>query len=117
MFYPCVDYHFFYYFAPILYGIGVALLVYLLMWGKLTANVKSWIHIGTFQFQPSEFMKIFTALMLARFFENYTGSYLSLQAFLKAMGVVAAPVFLILLAPDSGTAATIFRLLAVVSFF
>src|SRR5581483_11348296 len=51
-----IDYHVFFDIAPMLYGIGVALLFYLLIWGKLTANVKSWIHIGTFQFQPSEFM-------------------------------------------------------------
>src|SRR5205814_10525778 len=45
-----VDYHVFFDIAPFLYGIGNVLLVYLLLWGKVTANVKSWIHIGTFQF-------------------------------------------------------------------
>ena len=58
-----IDYHVFFDIAPFLYGIGNLLLVYLLIWGKLSANVKSWIHIGSFQFQPAEFMKIFTALM------------------------------------------------------
>ena len=33
--------------------------------GKLTAGVKSWIHIGGFQFQPAEFMKLTMVLMLA----------------------------------------------------
>src|SRR6185436_287946 len=47
-----VDYHVMFDIAPILYGIGIALLIYLLLWGKLTAHVKSWIHIGGFQFQP-----------------------------------------------------------------
>ncbi len=48
-----IDYHVFFDIAPFLYAIGNVLLVYLLIWGRLTANVKSWIHIGTFQFQPS----------------------------------------------------------------
>src|SRR4051812_11463706 len=47
-----VDYHVFFDIAPILYGIGLALLLYLVVFGRLTANMKGWIHIGGFQFQP-----------------------------------------------------------------
>jgi len=36
-----VDYHVFFDIAPFLYGIGNVLLLYLLVWGRLTANVKS----------------------------------------------------------------------------
>ena len=56
--------------------VTVFLLIYLLVWGRATAHVKSWIHIGGFQFQPAEFMKIFTALMLARYFDNHSAAYL-----------------------------------------
>jgi rod shape determining protein RodA len=112
-----VDYHVFFDIAPFLYGIGNVLLVYLLLWGKVTANVKSWIHIGTFQFQPSEFMKIFTALMLARYFDRHEGAYLNGRSFLKAMGIIALPVGLIIVQPDFGTAATFFPLVAVAMFF
>lgn len=112
-----IDYHVFFDIAPILYGIGIAFLVYLLMWGKLTANVKSWIHIGSFQFQPSEFMKIFTALMMARFFANHHSAYLDLKAFARVMAIVLLPVGLIIMQPDFGTAATFFPLIAVAMFF
>jgi len=112
-----VDYHVFFDVAPILYLIGIAMLLYLLVFGRLTANVRSWIHIGSFQFQPSEFMKIFTALMLARFFGNYKGAYLDLRAFLKAMAIIAIPVTLILLQPDFGTCATFFPLVGAAMFF
>ncbi|HKB80104.1 MAG TPA: FtsW/RodA/SpoVE family cell cycle protein, partial [Thermoanaerobaculia bacterium] len=112
-----VDYHAFFEIAPILYGIGLMLLAYLLVWGRVTANVKSWIHIGSFQFQPSEFMKIFTALMLARFFESNERAYLDLRSFLRAMGIVLLPVALIIVEPDFGTAATFFPLVAVAMFF
>ena len=112
-----VDYHVFFDIAPIFYGIGCVLLVYLLVWGKVTANVRSWIHIGGFQFQPSEFMKIFTALMLARFFDTHDAAYLSLRSFIRVMLIIAVPVGLIMVQPDFGTAATFFPLVAVAMFF
>ena len=112
-----VDYHVFFEIAPFLYAIGNVLLVYLLLWGKLTAHVKSWIHIGTFQFQPSEFMKIFTALMLARYFENHQSVYLDVRAFLRVMLIIGIPVGLIAVEPDLGTALSFLPLIAVAMFF
>jgi rod shape determining protein RodA len=112
-----VDYHVLFDIAPILYGIGVVLLLYLLLFGKLTANVKSWIRFGGFQFQPSEFMKIFTALMLARFFDSNDRAYLDFRSFLVAMGIIGLPVGLIIIQPDFGTAAAFFPLIAVTMFF
>ena len=112
-----VDYHVLFDIAPILYGIGIVLLIYLLVWGKVTANVKSWIHIGGFQFQPAEFMKVFTALMLAKFFDSNDRAYLNFRSFMYAMGIIALPVGLIIVQPDFGTAATFFPLVAVAMFF
>ena len=112
-----VDYHVMFDIAPILYGIGMVLLLYLMIWGKVTANVKSWIHIGGFQFQPSEFMKLFTALMLARYFDSNDRAYLNARSFIIAMGIILAPVALIIIQPDFGTAATFAPLIAVAMFF
>lgn len=112
-----IDYHVLFDIAPILYGIGIVLLLYLWLFGRLTANVKSWIHIGAFQFQPSEFMKIFTALMLARFFDSNDRAYLDFRSFFKAMGIIGLPVALIMMQPDFGTAASFFPLVAVAMFF
>ena len=112
-----VDYHVFFDVAPILYGIGIIMLIYLLGFGRLTANVKSWIHIGGFQFQPSEFMKIFTALMLARFFDQHDQPYLNMRSFARIMLIIGLPVGLIVVQPDFGTAATFVPLLAVAMFF
>ena len=112
-----VDYHVFFDIAPILYGIGIALLIYLLAWGKVTAHVRSWIHIGGFQFQPAEFMKIFTALMLARYFDSNDRAYLNFRTFVTAMAIIALPVGLIAVQPDFGTAATFAPLVGVAMFF
>jgi rod shape determining protein RodA len=112
-----IDYHIFFDIAPILYGIGLVLLVYLLVWGRVTAHVKSWIRFGGFQFQPSEFMKIFTALMLAKFFDSNDRSYLTLRSFIVAMAIIGAPMLLIVVEPDFGTAATFAPLVGVAMFF
>jgi rod shape determining protein RodA len=112
-----VDYHVLFDIAPILYGIGILLLLYLMVFGRLTANVRSWIHIGGFQFQPSEFMKIFTALMVARFFDSNDRAYLDMRSFLMVMGIITLPVAMIIIQPDFGTAASFFPLYAVAMFF
>ena len=112
-----VDYRVLFDIAPILYVMGLLLLVYLLVWGQVTANVKSWIHIGGFQFQPAEFMKVFTALMLARYFESNDRAYLNFRSFFTAMAIIGVPVGLIIIQPDFGTAASFFPLIAVAMFF
>lgn len=113
-----VDYHILLDISLILYGIGMVLLLYLLVWGKTTANVKSWIYIpGGFQFQPSEFMKIFTALVLANYFESNDRAYLTLRTFAMVMLIIGGPVVLILLQPDFGTAASFFPLVAAAMYF
>lgn len=102
----------------VVYGIGILLLVYLLIWGQVTANVKSWIHLGGgFQFQPSEFMKLFTALVLAKFFDSHPMAYLNLRSFLIVAAIIGFPVALIIMQPDFGTAATFFPLIAAAMFF
>src|ERR1700682_6508949 len=112
-----IDYHVFFDIAPILYGIGIAMLGYLMVFGRLTANVRSWIHIGSLQFPAAGVMKVFPALLLARFFANYERPYLDLKGFIKAMAIVGLPVGMIIMQPDFGTAATFFPLVAVAMFF
>ncbi|MGA7617702.1 MAG: rod shape-determining protein RodA [Thermoanaerobaculia bacterium] len=112
-----VDYHVWFDAAPILYAVGLALLAYLLVWGRLTANVRSWIHLGQFQFQPSEFMKIFTALALAKYFDSNERAYLNFRSFGMVTAIIGIPVLLILFQPDFGTAATFFPLVAAAMYF
>ena len=112
-----VDYHVMIDIAPILYGFGIAMLIYLMIFGRLTANVRSWIHIGPFQFQPAEFMKVFTALMLARYFDSNDRAYLNFRSFLVVAAIIGVPVGFIIIQPDFGTAAAFFPLVAVAMFF
>ncbi|HEX3071228.1 MAG TPA: rod shape-determining protein RodA, partial [Thermoanaerobaculia bacterium] len=112
-----IDYHVLMEIAPVLYGIGIVLLMYLLVSDRLTRNVKSWIHVGGFQFQPSEFMKIFTALLIAKYFDSNDRAYLDVRSFSIVMAMIGAPVVLIALQPAFGSAASFFPLFGVAMFF
>ncbi|HSY49026.1 MAG TPA: rod shape-determining protein RodA [Thermoanaerobaculia bacterium] len=112
-----LDYHVLMEIAPFLYGLGILLLAYLLVSDRLTRNVKSWIHVGNFQFQPSEFMKIFTALMIAKYFDSNDRAYLDFRTFVIVMAMIGFPVVLIAAQPAFGSAASFFPLFGVAMFF
>src|ERR1035438_3218905 len=50
-----------------LYGLSIALLVYVAFEGKLVYGHRSWIAVGTFQFQPSEIAKLATIFTIGAF--------------------------------------------------
>jgi rod shape determining protein RodA len=112
-----IDYHVLMEIAPVLYAVGIVLLGYLLISDRLTRNVKSWIHVGSFQFQPSEFMKIFTALLIAKYFDSNDRAYLDVRSFSIVMAMIGAPVVLIAAQPAFGSAASFFPLFGVAMFF
>ncbi len=117
MVFIAVDYHALMEISPFLYALGLGLLGYVLIWGRLTRNVRSWIHIGEFQFQPSEFMKIFTALLIAKYFDSNDRAYLNFRNFIAVIAIIGAPVLLIALQPAFGSAASFFPLVGVAMFF
>jgi len=100
-----------------LYLASLVPLVYLIFFGQRIANVKSWIRIGSFQFQPAEITKITTALLVAYLFENEDEVRLRLSAFVKLGVIVGVPFLLVFLQPDLGLALTFLPLLAVGFFF
>ena len=105
--------------APAFYAFGLFLLVIVLIPGigiKVNGQ-RCWIGVpGLGQFQPSEFMKVPTVLMLARYFGRPRASALTFRETAVGAAVLALPVGLILLEPDPGQALTYFPLLAVVLF-
>src|SRR4051794_4544246 len=105
-------------FAPLFYLFGLGLLVIVLIPGigmKINGQ-RCWINLGFTQFQPSEFVKIPTVLMLAQYFGRPRQSTLKVNEILIGGLILALPVGLILLEPDAGQALTYFPLLAVVLF-
>src|SRR5688500_6100467 len=71
---------------------------------------------GIGQFQPSEFVKVTTAMMLARYFGKHRVTALSLKEMVVGGLILGLPISLILLEPDAGSVLTYLPILAVVLF-
>lgn len=104
--------------APIFYAIGLVLLLLVLTpLGVEVNGQKAWLRLPIIgQFQPSEFVKIPTVLMLAKYFGTRKPRTLSLKETLIGGAILAGPVGLIMLEPDAGQAITYFPILAAVLF-
>jgi rod shape determining protein RodA len=67
-------------------------------------GVKSWIGFGGFRFQPAEVAKISTVLVLARLLSQRKEPLTTLRELLVPSLLVGAPLALVMLQPDLGTA-------------
>ncbi len=84
---------------------ALALLVGVEFFGVLGMGAQRWIEIGPVRIQPSEFMKIALVLALARYYNGLSIDEVSHPlALLLPLAMIAAPVGLVLLQPDLGTA-------------
>jgi len=105
--------------APAFYVFGLVLLVIVLVPGiglKINGQ-RAWIRVpGIGQFQPSEFVKVTTAMMLARYFGKHRVSVLTLKEMAMGGLILALPIFLILLEHDVGSVLTYLPILAMVLF-
>lgn len=104
--------------APVFYVIGlVMLLLVLTPLGVQVNGQKAWLKLPLVgQFQPSEFVKIPTVLMLAKYFGSRKAHQLSLKEMIIGTAIFLGPVGLILLEPDAGQSITYFPILATMFF-
>src|SRR5918999_500916 len=106
-------------FAPAFYIFGLVLLVIVLIPGvglKINGQ-QAWIRVpGIGQFQPSEFVKVTTAMMLARYFGRHRSGPLTLQEIAIGGLILALPIVLILLEHDVGSVLTYLPILFIVLF-
>src|SRR5215207_4171200 len=105
--------------APAFYIFGLILLLLVLFPGiglKINGQ-RAWIKVpGIGQFQPSEFVKVTTAMMLARYFGKHRVHVLTLKEMIVGGLILALPIGLIMLEPDVGSVLTYMPILAVVLF-
>ncbi len=91
-------------FAPVFYGITIALLVGVLIFGVKINGARAWFELGAFRLQPAEFTKLTTALLLARYVST-TGVKLSdFKTQVISLIPLLIPIALIILQPDQGSA-------------
>ena len=96
--------NFLYSFSYSFYLINVIGLTAVLAWGT-GDDAQRWLRIGLVQIQPSEFSKIATLLLLARYLSGSSIEELnSLTGVAKSFGIVIIPMILIIQQPDLGTA-------------
>ena len=85
-----------------LYGLGVALLVAVALFGLTRKGATRWLNLGVV-IQPSEILKIAMPLMLAWWFQRREGQLKAVD-FAVAFVILAVPAALIMKQPDLGTA-------------
>jgi len=105
-------------YAPLFYAVGLVLLLLVVTpLGVEVNGQKAWLRLPLIgQFQPSEFMKIPTVLMLAKYFGAKKSGALTLREFLIGSAIFAGPLIAIMLEPDAGQAITYFPIFAAVLF-
>ena len=91
-------------FAQIIYGISIVLLVGLFLFGKTISGATSWYVLGGLSFQPAEFAKMSTALMLGAYLNRFQTNLKQSKSQLIAFGIIALPALLIVVQPDPGSA-------------
>lgn len=90
-------------FAPLAYGIGVAMLVAVDVFGDVGMGAKRWLVIpGVIRFQPSEMMKLAAPLMVAAYL-NRCELPPRLRDILVCGVIIGVPVVLTAIQPDLGT--------------
>jgi rod shape determining protein RodA len=100
----------------VLYGVIVALLIAVLLFGTSGGGAKRWLPVPFFALQPSEFAKLAVALTLAKFFDESRRGSPSLTDLAVGGGLTLLPFLLIAKEPDLGTAITVLTILLGVAF-
>jgi rod shape determining protein RodA len=113
-----IDYRFIIKGAYIFYGISIALLLLVYIYGSAMRGSQRWFAIGGFFFQPSELVKLTIILALARYFNDHKSNQpYKLRELLVPMLIVGLPFLLILKQPDLGTALIVIIIAASIIFF
>lgn len=102
-----IDYVWLLNFYWILYGINIIALVCVKLFGTNVNGAQRWIDIGVMNFQPSELSKILVVLFFAKFLMNHEDDLSSAATILKAVGLIAPTLILIVLQPDLSTTLSI----------
>ena len=88
----------------LVYGVTLGLMVFVFVAAETVRGSKRWIDLGAIQFQPSELGKVLFVLAIGGFLVERAGRVTRWRTILTALGLGAAPILLVFLQPDLGTA-------------
>jgi rod shape determining protein RodA len=104
-----IDYRHYERLGYLLYAVGIVLLLLVFILGRDIRGSSRWIYIGSFSFQPSEFMKLFLCIALAKYLHDDPKSEeRSLKDLIVPAVLTGVPTLLVLKQPDLGTALILF---------
>ena len=103
-----LEYRFIFDLAVPLYFISLLLLILVLFFGQEVNNHSSWFNFFGLKFQPSEFSKFSTALLLAKVFDTSSIKLNNLKTVFLVSLIFIIPSIIILLQGDTGTALVYF---------
>ncbi len=87
-----------------LYAVGIVLLMLVFVLGKDIRGSSRWISIGSFSFQPSEFMKLFLVIALAKYLhDDPRAEGRKLKDLVVPALLAGLPMALVMKQPDLGT--------------
>jgi len=87
-----------------LYLLNIAILIIVPFIGHTVNGAKSWVNIGSFQLQPSEFSKLLLIVTLASFFALRRTQLEGIRDLAASLFHIGVPLLLVLAQPDLGTA-------------
>lgn len=91
--------------APGIFTFCIMLLIAVLLMGRVVGGSRRWLVLGPVTIQPSEFVKIGTIIILARFYSRNTSRRgFTIRELMRPAGILFIPLLLILRQPDLGTA-------------
>jgi rod shape determining protein RodA len=100
-----VDYRHIERFGYVIYTVGVFSLILVFIFGRDTRGAARWINIGSFSFQPSEFMKLCLVIALAKYLhDDPRNEARTLRDLAIPLVLAAVPALLVARQPDLGTA-------------
>ena len=103
-----LEYRFIFDLAVPLYFISLLLLILVLFFGQEVNNHSSWFNFFGLKFQPSEFSKFSTALLLAKVFDTSSIKLNNLKNVFLVSLIFITPSTIILIQGDTGTALVYF---------
>jgi rod shape determining protein RodA len=87
-----------------LYGVSLAILVAVLIFGKTIKGSQSWFTFGMFSFQPTDIVKLVVIAILAKYFSRRHIEIKRIRHLFISALYALIPIGLILLQPDFGSA-------------
>jgi rod shape determining protein RodA len=108
-----IDMRFYETVAYVIYGVAIFVLILVPFIGKEVGGNKSWLGIGSFGVQPSEFAKFAVALAVAKYMGSVGFRMDNTRNKMTLYALIGAPILLILLQKDFGTMLVFFCFLLV----